>query len=74
MKLDPIEGQPPDLINLPEGCAFRVRCPWAVDKCATDMPPLMQAGEDHLSACWRSEDLGASALGFLSDTAGVAEP
>jgi len=73
-KLDPIEGQPPDLINLPEGCSFRVRCPWAIDKCATDTPPLMEAGEGHVSACWRSEDLGPTALSFLHDTAGVAEP
>ena len=73
-KLDPIEGQPPDLINLPEGCAFRVRCPWAIDKCATDTPPLMQAGEAHWSACWRAEDLGPTALSFLTDAAGVAEP
>ena len=73
-KLDPIEGQPPDLINLPDGCAFRVRCPWAIDKCATDTPPLMEAGEAHWSACWRSEELGPAALSFLTDTAGVAEP
>ena len=64
-KLDPIEGQPPDLINLPEGCAFRSRCRWAVDKCATDIPPLMPTGEGHWSACWRAEDLGPSSLEFL---------
>ena len=27
-RLEPIEGQPPDLINLPQGCAFRDRCGW----------------------------------------------
>ena len=32
-KLDPIEGQPPDLTKLPEGCAFRARCRFAVDRC-----------------------------------------
>ncbi len=72
-KLDPIEGQPPDLINLPEGCSFRSRCRWAVDKCATDIPPLMQAGEGHLSACWRAEDLGPTALDFLRDIEELAE-
>jgi oligopeptide/dipeptide ABC transporter ATP-binding protein len=66
-KLEPIEGQPPDLINLPEGCSFRSRCRWAVDKCATDLPPLMQAGEGHLSACWQADKLGPSALEFLLD-------
>ena len=65
-KLDPIEGQPPDLINLPPGCAFRARCRWAIDKCATDSPELMEAGEGHVSACWRSEDLGPTAIDFLN--------
>ena len=68
-KLDPIEGQPPDLINLPTGCAFRVRCRWAIDKCATDTPELMETSEGHLSACWRSEDLGATAIDFLDAAA-----
>ena len=57
-KLEPIYGQPPDLVNLPAGCAFRARCQWAVDKCATDLPPLMQAGENHWSACWNADALG----------------
>ena len=57
-KLDPIEGQPPDLINLPQGCSFRERCRWAIEKCATDSPELMESSEGHLSACWRAEDLG----------------
>jgi len=65
-KLEPIEGQPPDLINLPAGCAFRVRCRWAIDKCATDTPELMETADGHLSACWRSEDLGQTAVDLLS--------
>jgi oligopeptide/dipeptide ABC transporter ATP-binding protein len=64
-KLDPIEGQPPDLINLPQGCSFRERCVWAIDKCATDSPELMESSEGHLSACWRAEDLGPTAIDFL---------
>ncbi len=67
-KLDPIEGQPPDLVNLPEGCSFRARCRWAIDKCATDTPILDETSPDHWSACWRSEDLGASALEFLGSS------
>jgi oligopeptide/dipeptide ABC transporter ATP-binding protein len=65
-KLDPIEGQPPDLVNLPVGCAFRARCRWAVDKCATDTPVLAETSENHWSACWRSDDLGPSAIDFLT--------
>ena len=66
-RLDPIEGQPPDLIAVPKGCAFRARCKWAVDKCATDEPGLETVSEGHYSACWRSEDLGPGALDFLNE-------
>jgi len=72
-KLDPIQGQPPDLINLPAGCSFRSRCRWAVDKCATDTPVLTEAGENHLAACWRSDDLGPSAVDFLAADGEVSE-
>ncbi len=65
-KLDPIPGQPPDLVNLPVGCSFRARCRWAVDKCATDTPVLAETGQNHMAACWRSDDLGPSAIDFLA--------
>ena len=67
-KLDPIEGQPPDLVNLPAGCAFRARCRWAIDKCATDTPVLEETSPDHWSACWRAEDLGPEAIDFLGSS------
>ena len=51
-KLNPIEGQPPDLTNLPSGCAFRERCRFAVARCATETPPLRSVEADHLSACF----------------------
>ena len=63
-KLEPIEGQPPDLVNLPAGCAFRARCRWSIDKCATDFPELMHAGDGHWSACWQADALGPEAMGF----------
>jgi oligopeptide/dipeptide ABC transporter ATP-binding protein len=56
-KLDPIEGQPPDLTRLPEGCAFAPRCAWRVARCA-EAPPLAPCdGPAHLSACWEAERL-----------------
>ena len=61
-RLDPIEGQPPDLINLPPGCSFRERCRWAIDKCATEPPELMQVNDGHVSACWVPEELGTEAV------------
>ena len=69
-RLDPIEGQPPDLINLRPGCSFRDRCRWAIDRCATEFPELMPVNDGHFSACWAPEQLGAGAV-----AAGVsAEP
>ena len=56
-RLEPIEGQPPDLARLGSGCAFRPRCRFAVDRCAREIPPLAPAGADHLSACWQKDAL-----------------
>ena len=60
-KLDPIEGQPPDLINLPPGCSFRPRCRYAIDRCAEELPSLEEVGEEHLSACFVAKSLAAAA-------------
>jgi len=54
-KLDPIEGQPPDLANLPRGCSFRPRCKFAGDLCAQESPKLRDMGAGHLSACWMKD-------------------
>ncbi len=52
-KLATIEGTPPSLINLPQGCKFRPRCPHAFEKCEEE-PPLENRVEDrgHLDRCW----------------------
>jgi oligopeptide transport system ATP-binding protein len=51
-KLIPIEGSPPDLVNLPKGCSFYPRCSYRVDRCLEEVPPLMEVGNRHFSACW----------------------
>ena len=57
-RLDPIEGQPPDLTRLPPGCAFTPRCGFAVDRCTREVPPLAAVGAaGHVSACWEAERL-----------------
>ena len=57
-RLDPIEGQPPDLSRLPPGCAFTPRCAFRVDRCLAERPELRPAGDDgHVSACWEIERL-----------------
>ena len=61
-RLDPIEGQPPDLTRLDRGCSFRPRCRFAIEKCAEERPPLAPAGTPgQLSACFRSHELDVTA-------------
>jgi len=50
--LTSIEGMPPDLIALPDGCPFAARCDFVIDRCLTDVPSLMQVAPGHKSACW----------------------
>ncbi len=65
-RLDPIDGQPPDLLRLPSGCAFTPRCAFRVERCLAERPELRPAGGDgHVSACWEIER--------LPDTTVVAE-
>jgi oligopeptide/dipeptide ABC transporter ATP-binding protein len=53
--LTPIPGQPPDLSNLPPGCAFADRCPHVMERCRIDRPPLRSVG-GHRVSCWLVED------------------
>jgi oligopeptide transport system ATP-binding protein len=50
--LVPIDGQPPDLAHLPQGCAFSPRCRSATDPCRVSRPPLVEVGHQHLKACF----------------------
>ena len=58
-----IEGLPPDLLELPSHCPFAPRCAYVVDRCWEENPPLMPtASSNHMSACWRWEDVSLSDL------------
>jgi peptide/nickel transport system ATP-binding protein len=48
-----IPGSPPQLLNPPEGCRFRDRCPVAFDRC-TEVPPFREISPGHSVACWRA--------------------
>ena len=54
-RLYTIEGQPPDLSNLPSGCSFHPRCPYAQDKCTMTKPTLSEVAPNHLRACFGYE-------------------
>jgi len=55
-ELCPIKGQPPSLINLPSGCSFSPRCPYATDACRADAPPVHEVEPGHTVACHRADD------------------
>ncbi|WP_018656464.1 ABC transporter ATP-binding protein [Actinomadura flavalba] len=63
-RLKAIGGQPPSLINLPTGCVFHPRCPYVMDLCPGEDPPLEAAGGEpltpgtpHRSACWLPREI-----------------
>ena len=51
-RLIPIEGTPVDMLNPPEGCPFAPRCEKCMKICLKKMPPYVEVGENHRSACW----------------------
>ena len=68
VKLDPIEGMPPDLIELPVGCSFAPRCGFVYERCTQETPYLMQITDAHESACWRHAELQEIARSHTSQT------
>ncbi|MYS78143.1 ABC transporter ATP-binding protein, partial [Streptomyces sp. SID5926] len=59
-RLIPVKGSPPSLINLPSGCAFNPRCPYADvpkdDVTRTVRPELTEVGSKHWAACHMSQE------------------
>lgn len=51
-RLQQIDGSMPRLTEIPQGCAFNLRCPHAHDRCFKDRPDLMATDESSLAACW----------------------
>jgi peptide/nickel transport system ATP-binding protein len=52
--LPTIDGIVPNPLDLPHGCRFHPRCPFAVDACRASEPPLAEVRSSHFSACWRA--------------------
>src|SRR3982750_1564284 len=51
-RLSAIEGFVPDAAALPAGCRFHPRCPFAIEKCRQQLPPLLDITPGHQAACW----------------------
>ena len=57
-RLNPIAGSMPDPTNLPDGCKFAPRCPYATDKCRQGEIPLAEIAPGHFcKCCVRTEEL-----------------
>lgn len=79
-----IPGSPPDLRQLPSGCVFHPRCPYVMDRCRIQAPPLVTIppgaastgrGGEHLAACWlqdASDPAGGTPPPELAGIAAVA--
>ena len=72
-KLEPIEGMPPSLVDLPKGCSFAPRCRFVIDRCTEETPPLMQVNGGHDSAYWRFDELGEP-RSFVADEPFIDQP
>lgn len=57
LKLSPLEGEPPNLINPPSGCRFHPRCPFATEICVAEEPPMEEIGPGHQVACWHHDQV-----------------
>jgi peptide/nickel transport system ATP-binding protein len=53
-RLNAIEGQVPTPMTVVQGCRFAPRCPFAIDKCRQEAPPLLRLDHQHEAACWRA--------------------
>jgi oligopeptide transport system ATP-binding protein len=51
-RLNPIEGVPPDLIDMPKACPFAPRCRYSIDRCWEENPTLVSVGPNHEIACF----------------------
>ena len=51
-RLYQIDGEPPNLLDLPAGCSFWPRCPKAMDICRVEYPPVMPVNSGGYAACW----------------------
>lgn len=47
-----LSGEVPSALNPPKGCSFHTRCPFVMDMCSGDEPPLIEVSPGHLSACY----------------------
>jgi peptide/nickel transport system ATP-binding protein len=62
-RLRSIEGLAPDLLRPPSGCRFHPRCPFRIEKCFTEEPPLVEVAPDQMASCWVTMDRARKEMG-----------
>jgi oligopeptide/dipeptide ABC transporter ATP-binding protein len=62
-----LQGDPPSPVDPPSGCRFHTRCPLAIDRCRTDIPPLLQIAPGHQVACWVANEGASVVVGEPAD-------
>jgi peptide/nickel transport system ATP-binding protein len=74
-RMDGIPGSPPDLRDLPPGCAFHPRCQWAIPRCRQDVPKLEPLTGSHREvACWLHRDNATAPPELMRLDPAVAQP
>ena len=62
-RLHVIEGTVPSLSNVPQGCRFSTRCPFATELCHREEPAMRTAGTGRSVKCWHAEQINSGAGG-----------
>jgi oligopeptide/dipeptide ABC transporter ATP-binding protein len=57
-KLTTIEGAPPNLTSELISCPFEPRCRYRLERCAAELPPLLELSPGHFTACWVAQQGG----------------
>jgi oligopeptide transport system ATP-binding protein len=66
-----LPGEPPSPMNPPVGCRFHPRCPYCIEACKKQVPPLSDWGENHFAACIRVAEIESGSAAPSGDVRGA---